>query len=584
MQLRMLFFPKHAANLLRMRAPVARWICYLQCGIAGLIGITRSSTASPQDDFTAFTAQPHIIEECILREIVLVENGRWNTNKYRFLWQPNAMLVQMFADGEGISEGSNAPAFEGDVEGVWNSDVWRISRNSYHESKLPVDKVQSRFEQSGLLKYVFRGPLSRALGGGIWGLTPGSLIWTNGATTRTNGDIRSEFYLHANPDGQLTGISFKSFHPNGSVFHNFNKFTEFALTSLPFFPTRIEQSSPADKPASYILLIDSLRLGRKPLPRSAFQPDKYLHPGIETFEIDTPASSSPPEAGRIVQGKVHVLPPKALVRWRAKSRLYMPIPKPPTNATSEALAAWLSSESVRRAIAATFAINVTDRGTYALTNVPPGTYRLRIAADLWHPDSPNERDGVIEETVVVPETIDAERAAFIVPDLHIVMFGKIEIGDYIPSVDFTTLDGKHLPLSVFTNKVILLDFWASWCAPCITSIPSLKSLWEEFGREKQFTLLSVSLDRTADDAHRVITRYGLDWPQAYLGTQQQRQIPAMLGFVEVPTLFVLSPGGRVVAKGNDIASLRQAVDQAVSELAARPRNGNVSTPPNVRLE
>jgi thiol-disulfide isomerase/thioredoxin len=238
----------------------------------------------------------------------------------------------------------------------------------------------------------------------------------------------------------------------------------------------------------------------------------------------------------------------------------MAIPKPPTNATSQELAAWLSSESVRRAIGSSFKVNVTDVGTYVLTNVPPGTYHLRIAADMWLPDAPNARDGLIEEIVVVPETIDAAGAAFIVPDMHIALLGNVEIGDYIPSVDFTTLDGKRLPLSVFTNKVILLDFWASWCAPCIASIPRLKSLWEEFGNDDRFTLLSVSLDRTADDAKRVVKRFGLDWPQACLGNQQQQQIPSMLGFVEVPTLFVLSPGGRVAAKENDVASLRQDVD------------------------
>lgn len=540
--------------------------------------------AAPQDEFMAFTSQPHIIEECILRELVLLPGGRWNTNKYTFRWQPNAMLAKKFADGIGISEGSNANVFDGDAEAVFDSNVWRISQSEYREFTLPVDKFQSRFEQSPLLSYVFRGPLSRALSGGIWGLTPGSLIWTNGSTSRNNRDIRNEFQLRANTDGQLLEISTRSIHPDGHIYYGCYKFTEFALNSLPFLPSRIEQSDSPNAPPSYILIIDSLRLAREPLPRLAFQPDKYLHHGIDNFEIEAPAGSSQPEAGRMVQGKVHVLPRSASVRWRPKNRLYMPIPKPPTNAASHELAAWLSSQSVRRALASRFAVVMTDMGTYTLTNVPPGIYRLRIAADLLLPEESSARDGLIEETVVVPETIDTTKDALIVPDMHITLLGNIEVGDSIPSVDFTTFDGKRLPLSVFTNNVILLDFWASWCAPCIKSIPSLKALSEEFRSERRFTLLSVSLDETADNAQRVVTRYGLDWPQVYLGTQQQRQIPAMLGVVAVPTLFVLSPGGRVVAKGNDVDSLRQDVVQVVSELARGLKRGNVSTPPPERIE
>lgn len=78
-----------------------------------------------------------------------------------------------------------------------------------------------------------------------------------------------------------------------------------------------------------------------------------------------------------------------------------------------------------------------------------------------------------------------------------------------PVVSFTTGDGGETSLADYRGQVILVNFWATWCAPCVEEMPALNALQEELGGE-DFQVVTVSLDRRMEDAAEFLERLELD--------------------------------------------------------------------------
>ena len=90
-------------------------------------------------------------------------------------------------------------------------------------------------------------------------------------------------------------------------------------------------------------------------------------------------------------------------------------------------------------------------------------------------------------------------------------FGPVElVGKTAPPLRLKTLDGKEFELGSLRGKPVLVDFWATWCAPCRESMPHLAKLYDEF-KEKGLALVSVSKDDYPADAARFVAKYKYSW-------------------------------------------------------------------------
>jgi thiol-disulfide isomerase/thioredoxin len=143
----------------------------------------------------------------------------------------------------------------------------------------------------------------------------------------------------------------------------------------------------------------------------------------------------------------------------------------------------------------------------------------------------------------------------------------LEEGDRAPDFQARSVSGDaQVVLHELRGKVVLVDFWASWCAPCNAAMPQLEKLSKEFPAD-QFVVLGVNVDKKLEDARRALERRKVSYANA---SDPTGMLPKRFGLETMPTTYLIDQNGvvRVVHRGyrsGDIDVLRKHVEKLLAK-------------------
>ena len=115
--------------------------------------------------------------------------------------------------------------------------------------------------------------------------------------------------------------------------------------------------------------------------------------------------------------------------------------------------------------------------------------------------------------------------------------------------DFAEKDTAGRPLSVsgLKGKVVLVDFWATWCGPCIAELPNVTTAYEKY-KGKGFEIVGISLDEDRAALDAFVQEKKMTWPQFFDGLGWKNKLAEQYGIQSIPATFLLDQEGRIVAK------------------------------------
>jgi thiol-disulfide isomerase/thioredoxin len=130
--------------------------------------------------------------------------------------------------------------------------------------------------------------------------------------------------------------------------------------------------------------------------------------------------------------------------------------------------------------------------------------------------------------------------------LHI---SKIELKEAPVDMKFTSLDGREIDLANYRGKVVLIDFWASWCKPCVGEMPALKGIYDKY-HDKGFEMIGICMDDEArrDEVKKLLAKNSLIGPQRFEGKGFDGDYYKQLyGIFGLPTIWLLDKEGKLVS-------------------------------------
>jgi thiol-disulfide isomerase/thioredoxin len=121
-------------------------------------------------------------------------------------------------------------------------------------------------------------------------------------------------------------------------------------------------------------------------------------------------------------------------------------------------------------------------------------------------------------------------------------------GVVFPDFNEKDLAGEPLSIAKFKGKVVLVDFWATWCGPCVAELPNVLAAYKKY-HDKGFEIIGISLDQDENALKSFIKEKGMVWPQYFDGKSWDSKLGQKYGLNSIPMTFLLDQEGKIVAKG-----------------------------------
>ena len=148
-----------------------------------------------------------------------------------------------------------------------------------------------------------------------------------------------------------------------------------------------------------------------------------------------------------------------------------------------------------------------------------------------------------------------------------------KVGYKLPTFSLNTTDGRSINSATLRNKVHLLDFWASWCKPCVEKFSFLKRLAGEFKDDVSIVAVNVDDESALPTARKIVKDYGLAWPHVMSGRGETDPVWKMFGAIgtnrlSIPLYVLVDGDGRLRYAGNggaDLSTLRTEIERLLGK-------------------
>ncbi len=142
--------------------------------------------------------------------------------------------------------------------------------------------------------------------------------------------------------------------------------------------------------------------------------------------------------------------------------------------------------------------------------------------------------------------------------------GTLVAGAKFPDFNEKDVAGKALSVGNYKSKVVLLDFWATWCRPCLAELPNVIKAYEKY-HEKGFEIIGISLDTEESKLTAFTKQQKMPWQQFFDGNGWQNKLAVKYGVRSIPATFLIDGEGKILGKNLRGEDLEKAIDTALKK-------------------